>query len=374
MIHVLTVAHPRFDTRIWTKEIQSLVKAGYEVKYHVADGAGNETLNEVEIIDYGSVPAGCGLSFRLKRMFHVMTQSGLKRGDWVHFHDGVFLPFALFLALKGCKVVYDVHEDFPRQILNTRFPYWMKRIWSSCLSFMEWCSRFLFRGYIAATPKIAGRFPQSKTITVQNYPILSELSQTDSVKHGSFKYVIYVGGISEVRGIREIIQATGLSAEKIPEVRLALAGTYSPASLKESLLSLSGWQYVEELGWLSRQDVKYWLSQSSVGLVTLHPTKNYPDAYPVKMFEYMSAGLPVVASDFPLWRNIVEESGCGLLVNPMKPEEIAEAINRIMSNPEEAHRMGRSGKKAVESKYNWQIEENKLLSFYHSEFGNESPS
>lgn len=368
MIHVLTVAHPRFDTRIWIKEITSLVTAGYKVRYHVADGAGHETANGVEIIDYGAVPAGSGAWFRLKRMFKVMTLSGLKRGDWVHFHDGIFLPFALMLALRGCRVIYDVHEDFPRQVLNTRFPLWLKRGWSLCLSFMEWLSRFLFSGYIVATPKIAQRFPKSKTILVQNYPLLTELSHTKPERHEELKYVLYVGGISEARGIREIIQATEICTESVPNLRLALAGSFSPASLRQNLLEVSGWKYVQELGWLGRQDVSYWLSRASLGLVTLHPTKNYPDAYPVKMFEYMSAGIPVIASDFPLWRQIVEDAGCGLLVNPMKPEKIAEAMNWIINHPEEAQKMGLAGRKAIEQKYNWTMEEEKLLGFYHSKF------
>jgi glycosyltransferase involved in cell wall biosynthesis len=78
----------------------------------------------------------------------------------------------------------------------------------------------------------------------------------------------------------------------------------------------------------------------------------------------MSAGTPVIASDFPEWREIIEECGCGLVVDPHDPNEIAEAINYLLTHPHEAEAMGRLGRKAVEEKFNWSSEERKLLALY----------
>ena len=100
------------------------------------------------------------------------------------------------------------------------------------------------------------------------------------------------------------------------------------------------------------------------GLVTLHPAINYLDALPVKMFEYMAAGLPVIASNFPLWKQIIEGNQCGICVDPLDPKAIAEAIDYLILHPEEAERMGRNGQRAVQEKFNWGIEEKKLLDFY----------
>ena len=127
---------------------------------------------------------------------------------------------------------------------------------------------------------------------------------------------------------------------------------------------MPGWQRVNALGFLDRAGVRDVLGRSMAGLVTFHPAPNHIDAQPNKMFEYMSAGIPVIASDFPLWREIIAGNDCGLLVDPVNPAAIAEAIDTRVNNPDMAQRMGENGRRAVEARYNWGIEEQKLLAFY----------
>ena len=78
----------------------------------------------------------------------------------------------------------------------------------------------------------------------------------------------------------------------------------------------------------------------------------------------MAAGLPVIASDFPLFRKIVEKHLCGLLVDPTSPQQIANAIEWLLTHPNEAEQMGKRGMKAVQEEYNWEIEEKELIEFY----------
>jgi glycosyltransferase involved in cell wall biosynthesis len=147
-------------------------------------------------------------------------------------------------------------------------------------------------------------------------------------------------------------------------VRLELAGDYSPESLKAELQALSGWALVTFHGYVDQLQLTNLLCNVRAGLVVLHPTLCYPDAYPIKMFEYMAAGLPVIASDFPIWREIIEGAHCGLLVNPLDIKAIANAMQWILDHPAEAETMGKNGKEAVRLKYNWQSESGKLVDLY----------
>jgi glycosyltransferase involved in cell wall biosynthesis len=178
--------------------------------------------------------------------------------------------------------------------------------------------------------------------------------------------VCYVGGIAQIRGIQEVCQAMGLVASG---ARLNLCGGFESPALEQTVRVMPGWQRVHARGFVGREGVRDVLSSSVAGLVTLHPTINYLDALPVKMFEYMCAGIPVIASDFPLWREIIAGNDCGLLVDPMNPKAIAEAIDYLVTHPQEAQRMGANGRRAVDERYNWAVEEQKLLVFYERVLG-----
>ena len=146
--------------------------------------------------------------------------------------------------------------------------------------------------------------------------------------------------------------------------RLALVGTFSEPALEREVVRFPGWGRVEAHGHLDRIGVQQVLRRAMAGLVTLHPVVNYLDALPVKMFEYMAAGLPVIASRFPLWQDIVEGNQCGVCVDPGNPAAIAAAIDHFCRHPHIARRMGENGRRAVHTRYNWGSEADKLAAFY----------
>lgn len=148
------------------------------------------------------------------------------------------------------------------------------------------------------------------------------------------------------------------------DARLAVAGVFSPPQLETDTSSDEGWYRVDYLGWQDRKDITLLLGRARVGLVVLHPIPNYLLSYPVKLFEYMAAGLPVIASDFPLWRDIIEDANCGIMVEPFNTNALATSIQWLIEHPEEAEEMGKRGQKAVISKYNWGKEAEKLLELY----------
>jgi glycosyltransferase involved in cell wall biosynthesis len=214
---------------------------------------------------------------------------------------------------------------------------------------------------VTATPYIRNRFLKinKNTMDINNYPLLPELHISNINWDCKEKVVCYIGVIEEGRGIREMVDAIGST-----QYALLLAGDFYTATERELVVTKDGWNQVIDLGHINRTEVKEVLSRSMAGLVLFKPEPNNINAQPNKMFEYMSAGLPVIASDFPLWKEIVEGNNCGICIDALKVEEITNAINWIMEHPAEAEQMGKNGRRAVEDKYNWEPEGKKLISIY----------
>lgn len=356
----LTSVHSYEDTRIYFKECSSLAKIGYKI-HLVAPDAPDTIIEDIHLYSVPKIKDN-----RLKRMtktvWCVYEKARKINADIYHFHDPELIPIGLALKAQGRKVIYDVHEDLPRQILNKHYiPKTLRKAISFLIEIIENFSAKHFDGIVAATPFINERFSKigCNTVNVNNYPILSELYIPEINWEAKEKAVCYIGGIWEQRGIYEMVEAIGQTNAKI-----LLAGKFPHAEQRHKAVSMPGWANVKELGHLNRKGVADTLSKSMAGLVVLHPIINYLDALPVKMFEYMSAGIPVIASNFPLWKEIVEGNECGICVNPMNPEAIANAIKWIINNPEKAKLMGQNGRKAIQKKYNWENEGEKLCNFY----------
>ena len=368
-IAVLTSVHPRGDTRIRIREAGSLAKAlDRTVTLFVQDGKGDsvEASGKIRIIDTGRPPArrAARMMLGVWRMWRAVRTA---QPRVVHFHDPELIPLGVILKCFGCRVIYDVHEDLPRQVLTK---YWLpaitRRPVSWATSACEWLAARVFDAIVPAEPIIAGRFPSHKSVLVQNFPILDELVATDGIPYKERPpHFTYVGGITVIRGIYEMIRATSLTSGKDgQEARLSLAGAFQPAGLLEKARAASGWDQVDFHGWADRKQVAGILGSVQAGLAVLHPTPRYQDNYPTKIFEYMAVSLPVIVSDLPLLRVIVNSTGCGLLVDPLDPQAIADAMQWILDHPAEAEAMGRRGREAVEKHYNWETEAEKLVSLY----------
>lgn len=354
--------HPAGDSRIFHKECRELAQAGYEV-YLVAHGERGGRQGGVEVM---TAPVE---KSRVKRMltsaWHDYRRALEVDADLYHLHDPELVPYALLLRLHGKKVVYDAHEDLPLQILSKQWiPARLRRPLSRVAALILWgASRFVFSAVIAAEPAVEKKFPQAKTVLIQNFPRLDELAADGAAPYeGRPDWIVNIGGISRIRCIREMIQAI----ELLPpgSVRLILGGRFESDALFDEVSRYPGWSQVDFRGWLDRPGVRQALGEARAGLVLLYPEPTYLEAQPIKLFEYMSAGLPVVASDFPLHQEIVTGSRCGLCVDPQSPKQIAGAIEWLLSHPGEARQMGERGRRAVERKYNWNEEGAKLLRLY----------
>ncbi len=355
----LTSVHYPFDTRIFYKECKTLSTAGYDVVLIAQN-------NKDEVVEGVTIKGVDKPKNRMERMTKTVSWV-YKRAlevdaDVYHFHDPELIFTGLKLKKRGKKVIYDVHEDVPRQILSKGWiPLPLRGFISWLAEKVEDVAGRRFDCILTATPYIRDRFLKinHNTLDINNYPLLQELYLPEVDWSKKEKTVCYVGGITKERGILQMVDAVKKSGYK-----LFLAGSFVSQQLRMECFKREGWSNVVELGFLNRGEVKNVLAKSMAGLVLLHPTNNYIDALPIKMFEYMSAGIPVIASHFPLWKEIVEGNSCGICVDPLNVEEIAEAIRWLIENPDVAQKMGENGRRAVEEKYNWSQEAEKLLKIY----------
>lgn len=357
--HITTV-HPADDHRILHKECASLVAAGYEVIL-IAPHERRERLLGVNVI-----PLAAGARSHLlrmaKRSFSAYRLAVGLDADLYHFHDPDFLPYAVLLARSGKPVIYDAHEDVPRQILEKHW-IWprLRRPTAWLVGAIEAASVKRLSAVICVTPPMLDRFRAiSKRVeVVANFPRLDEI--TPAPWEAKPRLICCVGGISEVRGTPEMVDAmVDVDAE------LVLAGSPSPASLLDSLQSRPGWQRVRYLGRIGRQEISQVLDQARIGLLPLHPSPNHLVSYPVKLFEYMSAGIPVVATDVQPWADLIATHRCGICVPPGNPTALATAVTKLLDDPHEAQAMGRRGRLAAEQTYSWESEATKMLALYEA--------
>jgi len=357
---ILTTVHQPFDVRIFHKEARSLRQAGYEV-YLLAPTA--EPPRPVDGVHLEPLPPVRGRGQRMTILtWRAFRKALQQRAALYHFHDPELIPVGMALKIfSRARVVYDIHEDYPQQILSkTWIPAWLRRPVAWIVARLEELAARLFDSLVAATPTIARRFPANKTVVVRNFPRLQELTFTSSTPYTQRPpQVVYIGGITTVRGAVEMVKAM---AKIEDDVHLVLAGAFESQALQEQLARLPGWERTRFVGWLNREQIVDLLGQARIGLVLLAPLPRYQVAWPVKLFEYMAAGIPFVASDFPLWQEIGE--GAGLFVDPRSPEEIAQAIQWLLAHPHEAEAMGKRGRELVHREYNWEQESKRLLDLY----------
>lgn len=352
----LTTVHQRYDVRIFLKECQSLSLEGFQTFLLVADGLGNEVRAGINIIDIGLRPKS-----RLKRA--ILTSKKLYQAalalnaDVYHFHDPELIGVGLKLLKHGKKVIYDVHEDILQDILGKEYiPAKLRKLLASIVNQYEKHQARKFSGIVTATPYIESLFVKynPRTVNVNNYPIQKEFLVQPQADQTT-KQFCYIGGVSIGRGIQEMVQAM----QYLPsDISLKIAGA-DP----EHLVPVAH-ERISCLGFVGRDIVQKTLQESIAGLVVLHPIGGFVNSLPIKMFEYMGAGVPVIASNFPLWRDIVENHYCGICVDPLNPQAIALAMQYLSDHPEVVKTMGANGRNLVNQKCNWAIEAEKLVKIY----------
>jgi len=361
----LTSAHPRYDTRIFIKMCNSLAKKeDYKVSLVVADGLGFENKNSIDIIDVGAKTGG-----RLSRMTttvkKVFQKAKALDSDIYHLHDPELIPIGLKLKKLGKKVIFDAHENIALQIKDKEYiNYFLRHSISKIYRIYEKKVLHKFDALILAEDSYNKYYSKlsNKIITVLNMPNIQDLNKFFSTNRDKNE-LFYIGGISNNRGLDVSIEALKLLKIDFKDIYFHCIGGVDKHLIKSlDLKDIDN--NIKFYGALPLFEGLKFSTHAKVGLSILKPIGNYTQSYSTKIFEYMAIGLPVITSDFQLYKDVIEKYECGICVNPVDVKEIANAITYIINNHKEAQKMGENGRKAVEEKYNWEIEEQKLYKLY----------
>ncbi len=310
---------------------------------------------------------------RWKRMlcttWQVYRRAVQERADIYQFHDPELLPVGLALRfLSKAEVIYDIHENVPDQILSKYYiPRGLRKLVAAVYDRLErYCARNL-SAIVTANEDINERFQHiaGPVIAVHNYADddeFGDVPETDDSRYGCG--VIFHCAASERTSFPAVLQALELIPEDV-EIKLVVSGsTPSEARGAEQFVQRSLCRRVEMLSFLTREDLAKVFSQCAVSVVLYNEPRNHSSIRSNRFYESLAAAAPVVAPDFPEWRTVVESIGCGLTVNPSNPQAIADALQYLITHPQEAAAMGKRGRRAFRRNFDWTRENDKLLRLY----------
>ncbi|MBS3679300.1 glycosyltransferase [Ornithinibacillus massiliensis] len=368
VVHLTTVHHP-YDPRIFHKECMSLSHAGFDVTL-IAQEAEQPTTNKgikhIPLKKYSN---------RLKRMifgtWDAYKKSKQLSADVYHFHDPELLLVAWLLKKKNNIVIYDIHEDYVTSIMQK--DYMSKPVRKIIAKTYKLIEAFFSRKFelCLAEKYYKDLYPRGKCIL--NYPTVNEkIVKHDRNDEKPVNKVLYTGNVTHVRGALihaklPLIDET-ISVQFVGKCSRSIADEmYQIAKDKKNNLLIEGLdQFVQKETIEAYYMNENWLA----GVALFPPTEHYMKKELTKFFEYMSAGIPILCSNFPVWKKFVETYQCGIAVDPYDEKEIENALHYLKSNPDKVREMGENGKKAVLRSLNWKVEEEKLVSWYNDLLAN----
>ncbi len=364
-VAVVTTVHRWGDPRVFERETATWLEWGCEVHVFVplTGTIAPRGWSEHPALHVHALPEPTG---RAERMRLSLGLGGrVRREGWfdiVHFHDPELIPAMALLALRWPRTyfLYDIHEDLPLEVHSKEWiPAVLRPAVSVAVSAAWTGAAMLFEGFAPATEAIARRWPAARTRIVHNYP--KSVFETPADEPGTIDpdRLLFVGALSEVRGIRAMLDAVRTVHARHPQVHLDLVGPIKDGALDAMVAAASAEGWCRHTAWLPPEQLAGFCRGAGIGLVPYLPIPDHLEALPTKIFEYMAMGIPILASDFPLWRDLVERSGCGRVATP-SAAALAEAIEGLRADPEALARCAERGRESYRNGYRWESEQAQL--------------
>ncbi len=353
------------DPRSYYKEGRTLLNSGYDVciiglydKERLVDG--------IRVSGF-KAPAGRFFRFVITNLL-MFTRALKEKADVYHFHDLDFVPWALFLKLMtGAKIIYDIHEAHPEYILiKSYLPKYSRKTIALLVYIMEQISAKFFDAIVPNDNYIAKGFKHKRNVVVFNFPTLDFFKINDDIPWGSRKYDLFYHGtlpkyhfeammnIAERLNSEDIKNLWGIVTNDKSTVVWA-GGEIKRRGLNDNFVFLPYADYLS---------VSRYLRDARIGIIPLPPYRKFMKNIPLKMFEFMGCGMPMVLSDLPPSRQFINGENCAFAVKPDNFDEYAKAIMQLLGDPKKALEMGHNGKRLVFERFNWNTEADKLLKLY----------
>lgn len=362
----LTTVHYAGDGRICQKQARALAGAGYGV---TVIGRPDSRAAPPPGVTLQFLPAASG---RLRRLLAspALLRRALRTGARVFaVHDPELLLLAALLHLGwGRRVVYDIHEDIPAQIgMKEWLPPASRRAVAWAYRAVEGILLRAIDGVVLAESSYETGYRGRRQVTVLNYPRTDDDGPAPAAD-GQGPLVVYLGTITERRGLFHMLEVARRVLGQVPAARFRFVGPVAIAAEQRAARDFVARHGLADrvlfTGRLTPPEAQAAIAGARVGLALLRPEPNYVHSLPTKLFEYMLAGVPVVCSDVPLWRGIVESADCGAAVDPLDPEASAAAVLALLRDEARARRLGANGRRAVLERYSWDSQASRLVAFY----------
>jgi len=362
MIAVVTCGHRPDDERIYEREIKSLLTAGYEITYFTR-WKSDIALSKKNLWHRNYSEKDLSINEYTKG---ILKDFKVLKPQVVHIHEFELLPLAKKAKkLFNAKIIYDVHEaNIELWDVFSSKPAGVKQVINKSLNQYE-------KGYLksvdyifAVTPELVSRYEKRgvKSVFVPNYPIAFPRRS----KKSDIPTIIYHGQISLERGLEDLIKAVSLIMKKDSSFKVEIYGSERVAGtvdqLNEQINVLNLNNIVKIHSQIPHDEMLKKLSQAHIAVIPFRDHPMFRIAIPVKMFEAMWARCAIIASDLDPIRKYGE--GFMEFYPPGDVEALSRSIERLLHNDEERNRMGVTGSKLIQEKYNWQQVEPTLLDIY----------
>jgi glycosyltransferase involved in cell wall biosynthesis len=360
----VAIGHPADDGRVRAKIARALVRGGYDSHIICPGGVAGKADDGVTIHPHATSENRIE---RVRRQSAIAKSAADLRPDVLHIHEPIMLG-SVIKRRGTSKVVWDVHENYEVVLASRQWiPKPLRRVVWRLWDFQE---RRLLKHVdliLAATPPVAERYlPLHDNVVV--VPNLTEIEIYDGPHDWSKPHALFAGSIFENRGLLQVIEALGQLRREGLRLPMTIAGSVESPEFQQRLQGAIDAEGIADdvklVGMLPRTEVVELAKRATIGVVAHLPESQGDIAWPVKMFEFMASGLPLVYTTLGAMVHLAGDSEIGVAVAPRDIPALAAAFRKLATNPELAQRCGMTGRELTESKYHWKTVEPLLLEKY----------